>query len=45
MIEILSRKIKDSRFLNIIRQFLKAGYIENWKYNATYIHRYLQISI
>ena len=36
LIEILSRKIKDSRFLNIIRQFLKAGYIENWKYNATY---------
>lgn len=26
LIEILSRKIKDSRFLNIIRQFLKAGY-------------------
>lgn len=36
LIEILSRKIKDSRFLNIIRQFLKAGYIENWKYNASY---------
>jgi retron-type reverse transcriptase len=36
LIEILSRKIKDSRFLNIIRQFLKAGYIENWEYNATY---------
>lgn len=36
LIEILSRKIKDSRFLSIIRQFLKAGYIENWKYNATY---------
>ena len=36
LIEILSRKIKDSRFLNIIRQFLKAGYIEDWKYNATY---------
>jgi len=36
LIEILGRKIKDSRFLNIIRQFLKAGYIENWKYNATY---------
>ena len=36
LIDILSRKIKDSRFLNIIRQFLKAGYIENWKYNATY---------
>lgn len=28
LIEILSRKIKDSRFLNIIRQFLKAGYID-----------------
>lgn len=36
LIDILSRKIKDSRFLNIIRQFLKAGYIENWKYNTTY---------
>ncbi len=36
LIEILGRKIKDSKFLNIIRQFLKAGYIENWKYNATY---------
>ena len=36
LIEILGRKIKDSRFLNIIRQFLKAGYIENWKYSATH---------
>jgi len=36
LIDILSGKIKDSRFLNIIRQFLKAGYVENWKYNATY---------
>lgn len=36
LIEILSRKIKDSRFLNIIRQFLKSGYIENWTYNETY---------
>ena len=36
LIEILSRKIKDSRFLNVIRQFLKAGYVENWEYHATY---------
>ncbi len=36
LIAILGRKIKDSKFLNIIRQFLKAGYIENWKYNKTY---------
>ncbi len=36
LLTILGNKIKDSKFLNIIRQFLKAGYIENWKYNATY---------
>lgn len=36
LIAILGRKIKDSKFLNIIRQFLKAGYIEDWKYNKTY---------
>lgn len=36
LIDILARKIKDSKFLNIIRQFLKAGYVENWKYNKTY---------
>lgn len=36
LVDILARKIKDSKFLNIIRQFLKAGYAENWKYNKTY---------
>lgn len=36
LIGILAGKIKDSKFLNIIRQFLKAGYVENWKYNQTY---------
>lgn len=36
LIDILARKIKDSKFLNVIRQFLKAGYVENWKYNKTY---------
>jgi len=36
LMEILGRKIKDSKFLNIIRLFLKAGYIEDWKYNTTY---------
>ncbi len=35
-LDILGNKIKDSKFLNIIRQFLKVGYVENWKYNATY---------
>lgn len=36
LIGILERKIKDSRFINIIRSFLKAGYIEDWRYNQTY---------
>ena len=36
LIEILERKIKDSKFINIIRDFLKAGYMENWKYHQTY---------
>ena len=36
LIEILERKIKDSRFINIIRQFLKAGYLEDFKYHETY---------
>ena len=36
LIEILQRKIKDSKLVNIIRQFLKAGYVEDWKLNRTY---------
>ena len=36
LLEILQRKIKDSRLINLIRQFLKAGYVEDWKYNATH---------
>ena len=36
LIEILQRKIKDSRLVNLIRQFLKAGHVEDWKYNRTY---------
>lgn len=36
LLTILGRKIKDSKFLNIIRQFLKAGYVEDWKYQNTY---------
>lgn len=36
LIKILERKIKDSKFINIIRQFLKAGYMEDWDYHKTY---------
>ena len=36
LLSLLSEKIKDSRFVNLIGKFLKAGYMEDWKYNATY---------
>jgi len=36
LLEILQRKIKDSKLINIIRQFLKAGYVEFWIYHPTY---------
>ena len=36
LIEILSNKIKDSKFINIIRSFLKAGYVEDFVYHNTY---------
>lgn len=36
LLSILTRKIKDSRFINLIRKFLKAGYMEEWKYHAIY---------
>ena len=36
LIGVLNRKIKDSRFLNLIRMFLKAGYMEEWNFHETY---------
>lgn len=36
LLEIISRKIKDHRFMVLIRKFLKAGYMEGWKINRTY---------
>lgn len=36
LIGILSKRIKDDKFLRLINKFLKAGYLENWKYNQTY---------
>jgi group II intron reverse transcriptase/maturase len=35
LISLLQKKIKDSKFVNVIRQFLKAGYVEDFEYNAT----------
>lgn len=36
LINILRKKIKDEKFINLIWKFLKAGYMEDWKFNNTY---------
>jgi group II intron reverse transcriptase/maturase len=36
LISILSKRITDKRFLHLIGQFLKAGYVEDWRYHQTY---------
>lgn len=36
MIGILGERIKDERFLRLIRKFLKAGYLEQWEFHGTY---------
>lgn len=35
MIRILAEKIHDGRFLQLIRNMLRAGYLEDWTWNAT----------
>lgn len=35
LIEIIQRHIKDERFVRLIEWLLKAGYVEDWKWNAT----------
>lgn len=36
LVEIIHAKIKDARLLKLIWKFLKAGYMEDWKYHPTY---------
>ena len=36
LLRILSKRITDRRLLHLIKQFLRAGYVENWQYNRTY---------
>lgn len=36
LIEIIGNKIKDKRFSELIRKFLKAGYMQNWNYHRNY---------
>jgi hypothetical protein len=35
MLAILAEKIHDNRFLRLMRNMLKAGYLEDWRWNAT----------
>jgi group II intron reverse transcriptase/maturase len=35
LIRILAEKIRDNRFLRLIRNMLKAGYLEDWQYHDT----------
>jgi group II intron reverse transcriptase/maturase len=36
LLNLLSQKIDDKRFINLIRLMLKAGYMEDWKFRTTY---------
>ncbi len=36
LMKLLEKRIEDQRFLRLIRAMLDAGYLENWKYHATY---------
>ncbi len=36
LMNILGQRIKDYKFLHIIKEFLKAGYMEDWVYYETY---------
>src|SRR6266849_2234013 len=36
LMELLAKKIEDAQFLNLIRDMLKAGYVEDWQYHRTY---------
>jgi group II intron reverse transcriptase/maturase len=35
LVSILAEKIHDGRFLGLIERMLKAGYLEDWRWNAT----------
>jgi group II intron reverse transcriptase/maturase len=36
LLSILEQRITDKRFLHLVEQFLRAGYIEDWQYHDTY---------
>ena len=36
LVGLLNNKVKDARIVKLIYKFLKAGYVENWRYHRTY---------
>jgi len=36
LVNVIGTKIKDARLIKLVWKFLKAGYMEDWKYHATY---------
>jgi len=36
LLKIMNKRITDKRFLHLVGQFLKAGYVEDWRYHQTY---------
>ena len=37
MLSMLAERIHDGRFLRLLRNMLKAGYLEDWVWNATLV--------
>lgn len=36
LVGLVNRKIKDARLIKLLHKFLKAGYMEDWRYHITY---------
>jgi RNA-directed DNA polymerase len=36
LMELLKKRIEDTQFLDLIRDMLKAGYVEDWQHHKTY---------
>ena len=36
LIELLKKRIEDIQFLDLIRDMLEAGYVEDWQYHKTH---------
>lgn len=36
LMDLLKKRIEDNQFLNLIRDMLKAGYVEDWQHHKTY---------